>query len=83
MHLNPPDSGWPPLLLSWWESHVPRSIQYAVAIIVVLMMNTLILSMMMLPGGDNRRQPSSEMTATSARHVIQASLHQLADEVNQ
>jgi hypothetical protein len=72
-----PDVGWPPLLLAWLESHVPRSIQYAAAIIVALMVYTLILSMM-LPSGDCRGRPSPEMTA---REIMQAGLAQIADEV--
>jgi hypothetical protein len=72
-----PDSGWPPLLLARLESHVPRSIQYAAAIIVALMVYTLILSIM-LPSGDSRQQPRPEMTA---REIMQAGLAQIADEV--
>ena len=77
MLLKAPDSGWPPLLQAWWESHVPRSIQYEAAIIPALMVYTLILSMM-LPSGDSRERPSPEMTVSE---IKQAGLAQNADEV--
>jgi hypothetical protein len=56
---------------------VPRSIQYAVAIIIALMVYSLVLNLM-LPSGDHRGRPRPEMTASE---FMQAGLAHIAHEV--